>query len=129
MCTILHDLMCSSTYRCYLNGDSQISLFTSDLLPTVQSHICGCHSNIYYSCPILEFKKFCYFFLRNRPKCFSSSIIFLSALLLVFSQIQAGCLLAIFVLLGVLPCISSLWVLSPLSHALSLFPFLVQTLL
>lgn len=61
MCTVLHDLVCSSTYRHYLNGGSQISYFTSDLLPAVQYHISGCHTNIYYSCPILEFKKFYYF--------------------------------------------------------------------
>lgn len=36
-------------------------------------------------------------------------------------------MLGICVLLGVLPCISSSWVLPPLSHALSLFPFLVLT--
>lgn len=47
MCMILHDLMCSSSYRCYLNDDSQMmSLFTSDLLPTAQSHISGCQATL-----------------------------------------------------------------------------------
>lgn len=117
MCTVLHGLMCS---RCYLNGDSQTSLFTSDLLPTTQSHISDCHSNM-----LLQFsntqkqqtnKQIHSFFLHRRSRCFSNYISCCFASLLAASGRSVPTQVFYH-------AISLQGVLHPLSHTLSFFSF------
>lgn len=70
-CAILHDLMYSWTYIYYLNGDSQTSLFTSDLQSTVQSHAFDSHSNMLIQ--YFRSKRNPLFFLPQQIQMFSFS--------------------------------------------------------